>query len=45
VIVTENLDPALLVPIVKVAQFIETGDESLLSAFADKGQRDQATAK
>ena len=34
---TENLDPALLVPIEKVAQFIETGDESLLSAFANKG--------
>ena len=34
---TENLDPALLVPIEKVARFIETGDESLLSAFAKKG--------
>lgn len=34
---TEHLDPALLVPIEKVAQFIETGDESLLAAFADKG--------
>ncbi len=34
---TENLDPALLVPIEKVARFIETGDESLLSAFANKG--------
>jgi hypothetical protein len=34
---TENLDPALLVPIEKVARFIETADESLLSAFASKG--------
>jgi len=34
---TENLDPALFVPIEKVARFIETGDESLLSAFASKG--------
>jgi hypothetical protein len=34
---TENLDPALLVPIEKVAQFIETGNESLLSAFAKTG--------
>jgi len=34
---TENLDPAILVPIEKVARFIETGDESLLSAFASKG--------
>ena len=34
---TENLDPALLVPIEKVARFLETGDESLLSAFANKG--------
>jgi hypothetical protein len=34
---TKNLDPALLVPIEKVARFIETGDESLLSAFANKG--------
>ena len=34
---TEHLDPALLAPIEKVAQFIETGDESLLSAFASKG--------
>ena len=34
---TENLDPALLVPIEMVARFIETGDESLLSAFAKKG--------
>jgi hypothetical protein len=34
---TENLNPALLVPIEKIARFIETGDESLLSAFANKG--------
>ena len=34
---TEHLDPALLAPIEKVAQFIETGDESLLLAFASKG--------
>jgi hypothetical protein len=34
---TEHLDPALLAPIEKVARFIETGDESLLSAFAKKG--------
>lgn len=34
---TENLDPALLVPIEKVARFIETGNESLLSAFAKTG--------
>jgi hypothetical protein len=34
---TKNLDPALFVPIEKVARFIETGDESLLSAFANKG--------
>jgi hypothetical protein len=34
---TEQLDPALLAPIEKVARFIETGDESLLSAFAQKG--------
>ena len=34
---TENLDPALLAPIEKVARFLETGDESLLSAFAKKG--------
>ncbi len=34
---TEHLDPALLAPIEKVARFIETGDESLLSAFAEKG--------
>ncbi len=33
----ENLDLALLVPIEKVARFIETGDESLLSAFAKTG--------
>ena len=33
----EHLDPALLAPIEKVARFIETGDESLLSAFAKKG--------
>jgi len=34
---TEHLDPALLAPIEKVARFIETGDESLLSAFVEKG--------
>ena len=34
---TENLDPAILAPIEKVARFIETGDVSLLSAFAQKG--------
>jgi hypothetical protein len=34
---TENLDPTLLAPIEKVARFLETGDESLLSAFAKKG--------
>ena len=34
---TENIDPALLAPIEKVARFLETGDESLLSAFANKG--------
>jgi len=34
---TENLDQELLVPIEKVARFIETGDESLLTAFAKKG--------
>ncbi len=34
---TEHLDPALMVPIEKVARFIETGDVSLLSAFARKG--------
>lgn len=33
----ESLDPVLLAPIEKVAQFIETGDVSLLSAFASKG--------
>jgi len=34
---SENLAPALLEPIEKVARFIETGDFSLLSAFASKG--------
>lgn len=34
---TDPLDPALLVPIEMVAQFIETGDEALLSAFAGQG--------
>ena len=34
---TEQLDPALLAPIEKIARFIETGDESLLLAFANKG--------
>jgi len=34
---TEHLDPTLLAPIEKIAQFIETADESLLSAFASKG--------
>ena len=34
---TEHLDPVLLVPIEMVARFIETGDESLLSAFAGSG--------
>jgi len=34
---TEQLDPALLVPIEKIAQFIESGDVSLLSAFARQG--------
>lgn len=34
---TDELDPALLVPIEQVAQFIETADESLLSAFAGSG--------
>jgi len=34
---TENLEPALLAPIEKVARVLETGDESLLSAFAKKG--------
>ncbi len=34
---TEHLDPALLAPIEKIARFMETGDKTLLSAFADKG--------
>lgn len=34
---TEYLDPALLAPIEKIARFIETGDQSLLSAFANQG--------
>jgi len=34
---TEQLDSALLAPIEKIARFIETGDETLLSAFTDKG--------
>lgn len=34
---SEDPDPAFLAPIEKIAQFIETGDESLLSAFASKG--------
>ena len=34
---TQQLDPALLAPIEKVARFMESGDESLLSAFAQKG--------
>jgi hypothetical protein len=34
---TEEFDPALLVPIEKVARFLETGDISLLSAFAGTG--------
>ena len=34
---SEHLDPALLAPIEKVARFIETGDKTLLSAFASKG--------
>ena len=34
---TENLDPALLAPIEKIARFIETGDETFLSAFAKEG--------
>jgi len=34
---TEELDPGLLAPIEKVARFIETGDVSLLSAFASQG--------
>jgi hypothetical protein len=33
----EQLDPALLAPIEKVACFLETGDEALLSAFATQG--------
>ncbi len=33
----DDIDPALLLPIEKVAQFIETGNEALLSAFADTG--------
>jgi hypothetical protein len=33
----EYLDPVLLAPIEKIARFIETGDETLLSAFADEG--------
>ncbi len=34
---TEQLDPAILAPIEKVAQFIETGNEALLTAFASQG--------
>lgn len=34
---TINVDPALLAPIEKVACFLETGNVSLLSAFANKG--------
>lgn len=34
---SEYLDPALLAPIEKIARFIETGDQTLLSAFAKKG--------
>jgi hypothetical protein len=34
---TEPLVPELLEPIEKVARFIETGDRSLLSAFASQG--------
>ncbi len=34
---TDHLDPALLAPIEMIARFIETGNESLLSAFTDKG--------
>jgi hypothetical protein len=34
---TEELDPGLLAPIEKVARFIETGDVTLLSAFASQG--------
>ena len=33
----ENLDQALLVPIEKIARFMETGDKTLLTAFAEKG--------
>jgi len=33
----ETLDPALLKPIEKVARFLETGDDSFLTAFAKKG--------
>lgn len=33
----ESLDPMLLAPIEKIARFIESGDETLLSAFADDG--------
>lgn len=33
----DQLDPALLEPIEKIARFIETGDKSLLSVFATKG--------
>lgn len=34
---SEILDSALLEPIEKVARFLETGDDSFLSAFARKG--------
>ncbi len=34
---TINVDPVLLAPIEKVARFLETGDVTLLSAFAKKG--------
>jgi len=34
---TEGLDPALLAPVEKIARFIETGDETLLTAFASEG--------
>lgn len=33
----ENIDPALLAPIEKIARFIETGDKAFLSAFASEG--------
>lgn len=33
----DHLDPKMLEPIEKVAQFIATGDEALLSAFASEG--------